>query len=433
LAEEPEFARPSIAVLPFDNLSDDPDQELIANGMTDDIITALSKFPHLLVIARHSTFAYKNKSVQISEIARELGVCYVLGGSIRRVGPRIRVNAQLIDALGNSHIWAESYDRDITDLFVLLDYIAEQIVNAVGMEVYRDGMRRSVPASPAQLRAWETNMRALRNLTRPSRALKRLPEELSACEAWLRGEHLLRQWAPRSEDEAERLFEHAISEGETFAPAYASLASVYNTRHLTRPGLQRRPETQKRAVELARRAVELDPRDARNLMAMAWSAAMGQRFEQAELYFELAPELNPNDPKVVVSASLGLAFMGRLDGAQQLLDHAISLTTVLPAYQWSYIATIRFLAGNYAGTVEAADRSQDVIINTPGWKAAALGKLGRAEEQRAALDQLVQAAESDWAGSPNPSREDVMAWFLGAFPIRHDGDRQNLAASLRSG
>jgi tetratricopeptide (TPR) repeat protein len=165
---------------------------------------------------------------------------------------------------------------------------------------------------------------------------------------------------------------------------------------------------------------------------VAWSAAMVQRFEQAEFYFELASELNPNHPKVLVSASLGLAFMGRMDLARTLLDHAMELTTVLPAYQWSHIVIIRFFAGNYTEAVEAADRSQNVIIDTPGWKAAALGELGRAEERQAALEQLVQAVKAAWGGPPNPSPEDIIGWFLGAFPIRHETDRERLAASLRS-
>jgi tetratricopeptide (TPR) repeat protein len=159
---------------------------------------------------------------------------------------------------------------------------------------------------------------------------------------------------------------------------------------------------------------------------------MVQRFEQAELYFELASELNPNHPKVLVSASLGLAFMGRMDLARTLLERATELTTVLPSYLWSHIVIVRFLGGNYAGAVEAADRSQNVIIDTPGWKAAALGELGRADERQAALEQLVQAVRAAWGGPANPSRDDIIGWFLGAFPIRHEVERERLAASLRN-
>ena len=149
--------------------------------------------------------------------------------------------------------------------------------------------------------------------------MQRLPQDLGVYDAWLRGEHLLARWSAVAEDEAERLFEQAIAEDPSFAPSYASLASIYNSRHFIRPGSPRDPQTERRALELAGRAVELDPLDARNHMVVAWSAAMVKRFEMAELHYELASELNPNDPKIVVSAALGLAFMKRTDLA--IWDH----------------------------------------------------------------------------------------------------------------
>lgn len=275
-----------------------------------------------------------------------------------------------------------------------------------------------------------SNLEVYLSHDRLARFMRQLPDDLGAYDAWLQGEHLLSRWSARSEDEAEKLFEQAIAIDVNFSSPYASLASVYNSRQFIRPGSPSRTEAQQAALNFARRAVELDPLDARNHMAVAWSAAMVKRFEQAELHFELATELNPNDPKIIVSAALGLAFMNRLDLATTLLSHALALTAVFPDYQWSHIATTRFLVGDYKGSIEAADRSENVIIDTPGWKAAALVKLNRMDEHRVAVDQLQQAAQAAWAGSHNPSLEDIIVWFLGAFPIRDESVRQDLAAAL---
>jgi class 3 adenylate cyclase/DNA-binding SARP family transcriptional activator len=362
------------------------------SGFRAELITNLSKFRDLTIVDLQG-----QSDVSAAD--------YVLTAECRPAGPDTRLFATLQEAAARRVVWSDTYRLSL-----------EQWINVQRQLVGRIASNVEIYLSHDRL----------------SRALQRLPEDLGVYDAWLRGEHLLLRWSAEAEDEAERLFEQAIAEDPNFAPAHASLASVYNSRQFIRPGLPRRPENQERALELARRASELDPLDARNLMVVAWSAAMVQRFEQAELYFELAAELNPNHPSVLVSASLGLAFMGRIDLARKLLDHATALTPLLPAYQWSHIAIIRFLSGDYAGAVEAADRSQNVIIDTPGWKAAALGKLERVEEREAALEQLVRAVNAAWAGPPNPSRENIIAWFLGAFPIRHDGDRQNLAGSLRS-
>jgi tetratricopeptide (TPR) repeat protein len=165
-------------------------------------------------------------------------------------------------------------------------------------------------------------------------------------------------------------------------------------------------------------------------MAVAWSAAMAQSFERAEFHFDLASELNPNDPKILVSASLGLAFMGCTEQAMKLLDHALMLTSLYPDYQWSHIATIRYLGGDFIGAIEAANRSKNLILDTPGWKAAALQKLGRSEESRASIAQLHKSVASAWAGPSSPSPDDVINWFLGAFPLRRETDRMDLAATL---
>ena len=158
---------------------------------------------------------------------------------------------------------------------------------------------------------------------RLSRQVRGLPQNLNIYDAWLRGEDLLTRWTPDAEDEAQRLFEGAIVADPNFAPAYASLASIHNSRQFIRPGIAADPAITERAAELAQRAVALDPLDARNHLVVAWSTAMTRHFEQSEVHYDLAAELNPNSPKTLVSAALGMAFMGRVDSASRLLERAM--------------------------------------------------------------------------------------------------------------
>lgn len=358
-----------------------------AAGFRSELIVNLSRFRELTVI-------------DLQNGDGDTANDYVFKAECRDTGEEIRLFVSLEEPGARRVVWSNSYQ--------------------VSLENWLDVQRQLVGRIASTLEVYLSHDRL-------ERALLRLPEDLSVYDAWLRGEHLLLRWSAESEDEAEKLFERAIGQDASFAPAHASLASVYNSRHMIRPGSPREPETQRRALELARRAVELDPLDARNQMVVAWSAAMMESFDRAEFHFELACELNPNDPKILVSAALGLAFMSRIDPAMKLLQHALALTSLLPDYQWSHIATTRYLAGDYAGAVEAADRSKNVIIDTPGWRAAAFGKLGRNKERQTALVQLQQSVTTAWAGPVPPSRDDVRDWFLSAFPLRHQRDRRDLA------
>ncbi len=241
------------------------------SGFRADLVANLSKFRELTIIDVHGRQASP-------------GADYLLTAECREVGSEARLFASLQEAGAARVIWSESYALSLDNWLSVQHRLVSRIASNVEIYLSQD---------------------------RLTRALQRLPEDLGVYDLWLRGEFLLTRWSARSEDEAERLFEQAIAKDSNFAPGYSSLASVYNTRQFIRPGLPAQPDTLQRALELARRAVELDPLDARNLLAVAFSAIMAQRFEQAELYFEMASTLNPNDPKVVVPAALGLAYAGR--------------------------------------------------------------------------------------------------------------------------
>lgn len=386
----PQDRPPVILIEPFGVSSEDVAVE--AAGFRAELISNLSNFRGLTV-------------VDLQGRADLTDVDYVLTGECRPVGSNAQLFIMLREPSHGRVVWSDVCRLSLDEWGSLQRQLVGRIASNVDIYLSHD---------------------------RLARALRKMPEDLGVYDTWLRGEHLLLHWSAQSEDEAERLFEKAIAQDPNFAPAYASLASVYTSRQFVRPGLQRRREDEDRALRVARKSADLDPLDARNLMVVAWSAAMARQFEQAELTFQLASDLNPNHPKVLVSAAMGLSFMGRNDIARGLLAHSMALTAVLPAFQWSHIAIVRFLAGDFVGTVEAADRSQNLIIDTAGWKAAALALLGDQVRSEVAFGELLQAARAAWAGSFEPSNKNIVDWFVGAFPFREEKDRQRLAASLPS-
>ncbi|NGO55041.1 adenylate/guanylate cyclase domain-containing protein [Allomesorhizobium camelthorni] len=360
----------------------------VASGFRSELVAVLSKFREWTVIEADDG-AEMNAMLEYSLTAECVGD-----------HDQVKMYVTLAEPSTRGIVWSDSFD--------------------LALASWTSTQKRLVAKIASTLEVYLSHHRLSRVLPDPLR-------DLGAYDCWLRGEHLLTHWSVETEDEAERLFEKAIANDPGFAPAHASLASVYNSRQFIRPGISRDEETTRLALKLALRAVEIDPLDARNHLVVAWSTAMALRFEQSELHFTLAAELNPNSPKTLVSAAVGLAFMGRTDQARELLDHATSLTTRFLDYQWCYIATTRYFLGDMEGVVEAAGRSNDVIADAPGWKAAALLQLGRKEEARAALLDLRAAVTPIWQGRNPPEMTDLLEWFLAAFPIRREEDKAELA------
>jgi class 3 adenylate cyclase/DNA-binding SARP family transcriptional activator len=255
--------------------------------------------------------------------------------------------------------------------------------------------------------------------------------DLSAYDDWLRAEHLLSFWTPAAEDEAAVLLEHVIARSPDFAPAYASLAGIHNVRHLIRPGISTDADRERRALSLGRRAVELDPLDPRNHLVVGWTSAMAHQFELAAFHYELAVNLNPGSPKALISCAQGLAFSGFAERATQLLDEALALSPVLLGYQWCYVVSTRWMIGDFEGALAAAERSANVIIDTPGWRAASLARLGRIDEARRAFAEQVDLAAAVWAGTGLPTPAAVRDWFRSSFPIARQADRTALDNALQ--
>jgi adenylate cyclase len=358
--------KPSIAVLAFTNMSGDPEQEYFSDGIADDIITELSRSHSLFVIARNSSFTYRGQSIDIKQVARELGVRYVLEGSVRRSGARVRVGAQLVDAEIGNHIWAERYDRALQDVFAVQDEITAAVVAAIHPSVADAEQRR---------------------------ALRRPPESLGAWQAYQRGLGHMSKFSGADSERATRFLEQAISLDPTFAAAYSNLALAYTEAdavHALRP----LDETIGLAKAAALKAVEYAPNDAEAHAALAFATLLEGNRAGVSQRLAFALECNENSTWANGIQGLLLAWSGRGSEAREYLRTALRLNPRDPrnALFMHQIETSYYFEHDYENAVEASRRA---IAAYPGypqpyrWLAAALGQQGRTSEARGALHEAV--------------------------------------------
>jgi adenylate cyclase len=290
--------RPSIAVLPFKNLSGDADQEYFADGVSEDIITALSRNRWLMVIARNSSFTYKGESVDLKQVGRQLGVRYVLDGSVRKGGDRIRIAAQLIDASSGQQMWAERYDRVLEDIFAVQDEVTEAIVAAIAPELGKAEQQRATAKTSENLNAWEVYQRGMWHL------YQRTKDDLT---------------------EACRLFEAALSLDPSLSPACSGLVDAYYYQVVL--GLAGSvEENRNKALQAARRAVELDPDDAAAHCAMGKARIVRQEHALAAPDLQLAIDLNPSLAWAHYGLGAAAVFSGHAEQAITHLEDAIRLS-----------------------------------------------------------------------------------------------------------
>ncbi|HUV78370.1 MAG TPA: adenylate/guanylate cyclase domain-containing protein [Desulfobacterales bacterium] len=342
--------KPSIAVLPFNNLSGDPEQEYFSEGITDEIIFALSKVPKLFVIARNSTFAYKGTPVNINQVAEELGVKYVIEGSVRKAGGKIRITAQLIDALTGHHLWAEQYDRNLSDIFAVQDEITKKIITAMQVKLTEGEQARVVAKGTNNLEAYLKCLQANEYLNRAnieSNALaKQLAEEAIALDPEyasayyvLSITHNTDVWhgttkSPKqSLAKAMELLQKAILLDDTFAEAHGWLGFLYS--------MARQHD---KALAEAEKAVALNPNSAVAHLMLGKVLTFADRFEESIPEYKKAIRLNPIPPnRYLWSLGLSYALTGRYDEAITWCEKAIHqepnslLARIMMAvvYSWS--------------------------------------------------------------------------------------------------
>ena len=389
--------RPAIAVLPFDNLSGDAAQEYFADGLAEDLITRLSLWRSFPVIARNSSFVYKGKAVDLKQVSADLGVHYVVEGSVRKAGNRVRIAAQLIDATNGQHVWAETYDRELTDVFAVQDEISSAIAASLVGDLQRAEQVRAERRAPENLEAWALFQRAIPLIYRFTR-------EDSAA--------------------ARSLLERSIALDPQFAPARAKLAEtrvwdvVFGWTDTPQPTLDA-------ALADARRAVALDPRDASSHVDLAFALNTVGKLDEARR----ATELNPSDPFALTFSAWGLTMAGHPpEESIALIQRAMRLTPHEPLEFVFYdgLGVSYFCAGRYADGVAAARR---LMALRPtyylGYIYAAMSaaELGHIDEAR---DLMRQARGIQ----PDLSFAFVHQWLGGMAP---DVDRRMSAALRKAG
>ena len=404
LAEIPESARaplslpdrPAIAVLPFVNMSGEPEQEYFSDGISEDIITALSKLRWFFVIARNSSFTYKGKAVLLNQIAEELGVRYVVEGSVRKGGDRVRITAQLNDVETGSHIWAERYDRDIADVFAVQDEITEAIVAAIEPQLYAAENFHAQRKAPDSMDAWDLVMRALSHYWRVTR---------------------------QDNVVAQALLEKATAIDPNYGQAHGLLATSHTF------GAHMGWEDMASVVPVAERgalaAIRADSEDPWAHYALGNVYLFTRRFDDSLAEFELALQLNPNFSLAQGYYGLVLAYCGRWEEADVAARRALRLSPRDPfsAIYCGIAAYSQYIARNYDDAMQLAReaiRQRADFVGGHRVYTAAAAMAGQQRVAQAALADLRRA-------QPNISIE----WIAKEMPFQHDADRQHYLEGFR--
>ena len=383
--------KPSVAVLPFVSMSGDVEQQFFGDGITEDIITELARFRSLHVLARNTSFRYRGQDVDVQRVGRELGVQYIVEGSVRRIGDRIRITAQLIDTASGHHVWAERFDRNQEELFAVQDQVVKTIAATLVGRL---------------------------NAAATERAQRKPPASLAAYELVLRGD-ALPVFRPGALEEARRLFEQAIALDPGYAKAYALLANVEMTewnRDFDAP-----PEALNRTHELAQKAVALDPNDSSSQIALARVHQARGAYSLAEYHYLKALELNPNS--AVLHAGLGDLHI-TLGQPLKALDYFRQARVLDPYFNptwlWPITGIAHFMARQYEEAIAALERS----IEPPYWVhvylAASHAMLGNDERARFHAAETMRL-RPDFSTARSMRQQ----W------LRLDSDRAHLAEALR--
>ena len=389
----------SIAVLPFTNMSGDPEQEYFSDGISEDIITDLSKIAGLTVIARNSSFTYKGRSVDVREIGRELGVRSVLEGSIRRAGQRVRITAQLIDATSGSHLWAERYDRDLTDIFAVQDEVTTQIVGAL-----------KVTLSPAE----------------KARLVEKEPSNIAAYDCVLRGREIMLGKDKNRETfvEAVTYFKKALELDANYSQAYACLGFAhmfdYQNRWSDDPD-----KSLKLAREYAQKAIDNDPNEPMAHGAAALTAIFEKDFDRAQAEVDRTLALNPSSALAHNLLGTIRSYSGRPLEAIPAIEQAMRLDPAFRPQFLHFLGIAYLLAGKYE-TAAAMLRQRILLVPNTDFSravlAATLGHLGEIEEARRIWAELMKI---------NPKFS--FSAYIGRQPMRPEDAERVVAGLAKTG
>ena len=390
-AARPDQARPSIAVLPFTNMSGDPEQEYFSEGLTEDIITELSRFRQMRVLSRNSSSRFGGRNLDMIQVGRELGVQYLVEGSVRRMGARTRITAQLIDAATGDHIWAERYDNAQDEIFDVQDRVVSTIVATLAGRINLAGAEIARRKPPASLAAYELVLRA-------------------DALAW---------GTPEGAAEARLLFEKAIEADPGYARAYAQLSFSLNREWSSDVGNSNR--LQDEAFEMARRAVALDENDTLCQLAMAWANFHRGAHELADQHLAKALALNPNQMSTRADVAIFQNFRGEPEKAiDGLLDVIRIDPYYTPSWYWGELGAAYFNARRYDEAIASMRRSAALTNWQRAWLAASYAMVGKPDSAKECAAELLRRM-------PGFS----VRQFVAKEPLQRSGDKQHLAEGLR--
>jgi adenylate cyclase len=394
--------KPFVAVLPFSNLSGDPAQDYFSDGITEDVITELSRFKNMGVIARNSSFAYRGRSIGIDIIGKELGASYILDGSVRQAGSRVRITAQLSEVRSGSQVWAERFDRDVTDIFALQDELARNIAGTLAIELDGRELDRASGLRLDDGRAYEFFLRGKRQL-------------------WDQGDGMM---------EARRHLEKAIAIDPSLARAHAALAVTYVHEALQFPPRGEFQSALAAAHDSAQSALSLDPSECFGHMSLAWVYLYRLDYERMKWHIDHAIKLNPNDADMLANATYMLACNGNAEEAIRAGEAAIRLNPRHPDWYPSFLSMALFTARRYQEAWDLRVRVPDTFYDSTFLGAATLAYLGRSAEARSWADRAVKRLKGR-LGERLLAEKGSIQLMIENNPYRLSSDAEHFAEGMR--
>jgi DNA-binding SARP family transcriptional activator/TolB-like protein len=385
-------ARVALLIEPFSINGIGPDSMHLAEGFRHDLVACLIRFREWFVVSDSRMSAEQLADGRVT-------AAYCVAATVYQAGEAMSLVLTLRELESGIHIWSDRFALTLSSWFDSQQKIVRQIAISLNVQVSMGRLHR-ISGEPVVA--------------------------LAVYDLWLRGQAALNRFSAGNWKIAAQMFTDALQRAPDFAPGYSSLAQMNNIAHFVHPGVQRAPENEQRTLELAQKAVALDPMDSRSQLALGWSLAMAKSYKQAAMHMELARHLNPSDSWTLISSGLCVGYCGDKSLAADLAAQSLSLTLAPSRLHWAYQVQIAYLRGEYTEAVEAADRAQDVMLGMIAWRAAALAHLGDKSAARETARRFMNIVRSSWVGEGPPTDEAIGRWLLHMFPIRNAADWDRL-------